>query len=55
MRFTTSKEHEQLRKQVREFVESEVAPIAFELDQNNQFPENAVKKMGELGLMGLPF
>ena len=30
-------------------------PIAFMLDKNNQFPAEQVKKMGELGLMGLPY
>ena len=30
-------------------------PLAFTLDQNNEFPDEAVKKMGELGLMGLPY
>ena len=30
-------------------------PIAFLLDKENRFPEEAVKKMGEMGLMGLPY
>lgn len=55
MLFKTTEEHEALRKQVRDFVEAEVKPIAFSLDQNSEFPEDAVKKMGEMGLMGLPF
>ncbi len=55
MLFNTTPDHEQLRKKVRTFVEEEVKPIAFTLDQNNQFPEEAVKKMGQLGLMGIPF
>ncbi|RVU53826.1 acyl-CoA dehydrogenase family protein [Anaerosphaera multitolerans] len=55
MYFQTQKKHEDIRKQVREFVETEVKPIAFELDQNNEFPTEAIKKFGEMGLMGLPF
>ncbi len=48
-------EHEALRKKVREFVETEVKPIAFMLDQNNEFPTEAIKKFGEMGLMGIPY
>ena len=55
MLFQTSKEHEELRKQVREFAETEVKPIAFTLDQNNEFPHEAVKKFAEMGMMGLPY
>ena len=47
--------HEELRKKVREFAESEVRPIAFMLDQNNEFPTDAIKKFGEMGLMGIPY
>ena len=34
----------------------EVKPIAFQLDQNNEFPEEIIKKMGsELNIMGIPY
>ena len=55
MLYQTLQEHEELRAKVREFAETEVKPIAFMLDQNNQFPTEVVKKMGELGIMGLPY
>lgn len=55
MLYTTTQEHEAFRKKVREFAEKEVKPIAFELDQNNEFPDEVVKKMGELGIMGIPY
>jgi len=55
MLFQTSKEHEDLRKEIRAFAETEIKPIAFELDQNNEFPTEAIKKFGEMGFMGLPF
>lgn len=55
MKYSTSAEHEALRKQVREFAEEYIKPIAFELDLNNQFPEEQIKKFGEMGLMGIPF
>lgn len=42
MLFKTTDIHEELRKKVREFAESEVNPIAFMLDQNNEFPTDAL-------------
>ena len=55
MLFKTTAEHEALRAKVREFAESEVKPIAFMLDKNNEFPTEAVKKLGEMDLMGIPY
>lgn len=55
MLFTTTQEHEKLRMQIREFAENEIKPLAFMLDQNNEFPEEAVKKLGEMGFMGIPY
>lgn len=55
MLFKTTEQHEKLRKKVREFAEEHIKPIAFELDQKNQFPDEIVKQMGELGIMGIPY
>ena len=55
MLFQTTQAHEEFRKKVRAFAEEEVKPIAFALDQANEFPDEVVKKMGELGLMGVPY
>ena len=44
-----------LRDTVRDFAESEVAPQAEELDRTKSFPYEIVRKMGELGWMGIPF
>jgi alkylation response protein AidB-like acyl-CoA dehydrogenase/rubredoxin len=55
MLFQTTQAHEELRAKVRAFAEEEVKPIAFMLDQQNEFPTEAVKKLGQLGLMGLPY
>ena len=55
MNFQTTQAHEELRAKVRAFAEAEIKPIAFMLDQENRFPKEAVARMGELGLMGLPF
>ncbi len=55
MDFTPDKKHEFVRKTVREFTQKEVAPLAAEIDRNHRFPYETVKKMADLGLMGIPF
>lgn len=55
MSFKTSEQHEELRMRVREFAEAEVKPYTFLLDQNNEFPTEAIRKFGEMGLMGIPY
>jgi short/branched chain acyl-CoA dehydrogenase len=40
---------------VRAFAREEIAPVAEELDRTKSFPYELVAKMGELGLMGMPF
>lgn len=55
MYFQTTEAHEALRAQVREFAETEVKPIAFMLDQNSEFPTEAIDKFGKMGLMGIPY
>ena len=55
MLYQTTEAHEALRAKIRAFAEAEIKPIAFQLDQENRFPTEAVKKMGELGLMGIPY
>jgi short-chain 2-methylacyl-CoA dehydrogenase len=53
--FDLSDEQKLLRDTVREFARAEVAPVAEELDREKRFPYEIVAKMGELGLMGIPF
>lgn len=55
MLFQTTPAHEELRAKVRAFAEEEIKPIAFQLDQQNEFPDEAIKKLGKLGLMGIPY
>ena len=55
MLFKTTDKHEELRGKIRAFAEEEVKPIAFMLDQKNEFPTEAIKKFGEMGLLGIPF
>ena len=55
MLFQTTQAHEELRAKIRAFAEEEIKPIAFLLDQQNEFPDEAIRKLGEMGLMGIPF
>lgn len=55
MLYQTTEAHEKLRAEVRAFAESEIAPIAFQLDQQNEFPTEAVKGYGSHGWMGIPY
>jgi short-chain 2-methylacyl-CoA dehydrogenase len=55
MDFDLSDEQRLLRDTVRDFARQEVAPVAEELDRTKTFPYELVAKMGELGLMGIPF
>ena len=54
MNFDLSPEHELVRRTVREFAESKVAPVAAELDREHRFPYDLVAELAELGLMGMP-
>lgn len=55
MLFKTTDAHEEFRAKIRAFAEEEVKPIAFGLDQNNEFPVEIVKKMAKNGWMGIPY
>jgi short/branched chain acyl-CoA dehydrogenase len=55
MDFDFTDEQRLLRDTVRDFARNEVAPVAEELDRTKAFPYELVAKMGELGLMGIPF
>jgi butyryl-CoA dehydrogenase len=50
-----SEHHHQVRDTVREFAKTHVAPVARELDRTSTFPWDNIKKMGELGFLGVPW
>jgi alkylation response protein AidB-like acyl-CoA dehydrogenase len=52
--FDLTEEQQMLRKMVRNFAEKEIAPVAQELDDKEEFSYSLTKRMGELGLFG-PF
>ena len=55
MDFYLSKEHLMLRKMYRQFAENEVKPLAQEIDEEERFPTETVKKMAKIGMLGIPF
>ncbi|WP_459129190.1 acyl-CoA dehydrogenase family protein [Guggenheimella bovis] len=55
MLFQTTPSHEEFRLKVRQLAESELKPIAFELDKESRFPKEFIKKLAAMGVMGTPF
>ncbi len=53
MDFELNQDQTLLRKMVREFAEKEIKPKAAEIDESREFPKDTVKKLAELGLMGI--
>jgi short/branched chain acyl-CoA dehydrogenase len=55
MNFDLTPDQENLQARVREFAQGEVAPIADKLDRDGEFPTALFKKLGDLGVMSIPF
>ncbi|OPJ55759.1 acyl-CoA dehydrogenase [Alkalithermobacter paradoxus] len=55
MDFCVSKEHKMLKTMYKEFTENEVKPYAHEVDENEEFPIQTVKKLARYGFFGIPF
>ncbi|MEW6072888.1 MAG: acyl-CoA dehydrogenase family protein [Planctomycetota bacterium] len=53
--FDLTEDQQMVRDMVREFAETELAPIAAEIDENHRFPTESWRKIVELGLPGIPF
>jgi short/branched chain acyl-CoA dehydrogenase len=53
--FDLTDEQAAIQRLARDFAQNEVAPVAEDLDREKQFPYEIVKKLGELGLMGIPY
>jgi len=54
MDFELTEEQRMFRRMVREFAEQEIAPRAEEIDATDEFPWDIFRKMGQVGLLGLP-
>ncbi len=48
-----TEDHLLIQKTARDFAQNEIAPIAAQFDETGEFPYETIKKMGELGLMGM--
>ena len=46
-------EHKMIRDAARDFAQKEISPIAAEHDESGEFPHATMKKMGEMGFMGI--
>ena len=55
MDFSLSQEHQMTQKMVRDFAQKEIAPVIKEYDRRQEPIPFALKRMGELGILGLPF
>ena len=55
MDFQLNEEQRMYRRMVRDFAEREIAPRAEEIDATDEFPWDIFHRMGELGILGLPF
>jgi butyryl-CoA dehydrogenase len=53
MDFSLSPDQKMVRDMVREFATNEIEPVAAEIDESREFPSATLKKMAELGLMGV--
>src|SRR5712672_1888263 len=53
--FGLTEEQKQLQSAVRSFAEGEIAPHVSEWDEKSEFPHEVVKKLGEMGLLGVIF
>ena len=55
MDFHLTTEQQMIRDLCRNFVKNEIVPVAEEMDQTGEFPYHVWKKMGDLGMIGIPF
>ena len=53
--FVLTEDQEALRKEIRQFAAREIAPHVSEWDEKSEFPAAVVKKLGEMGLLGVIF
>lgn len=53
MDFSLTEEHKMIRDAARDFAQSELLPGVIERDNKQEFPQELVKKMGDLGFMGI--
>ncbi len=55
MDFHLTEEQELTRQTVRQFAEKEIGPRTFEMDETQKFPRDIMKRLGEMGMLGILF
>jgi len=55
MDFNLTREQQMIKKMIKKFAETEIEPIAEMIDAEAEYPKETVAKLGELGVMGMPF
>ncbi|HKL63567.1 MAG TPA: acyl-CoA dehydrogenase family protein [Woeseiaceae bacterium] len=53
MDFSLTEDQEMIQAAAREFAQNEIAPVAARFDESGKFPEETIRKAGELGFMGI--
>jgi alkylation response protein AidB-like acyl-CoA dehydrogenase len=51
--FPLTDEHEMIRQAARDFAQNEIGRVAAEFDETGDFPQETIRKMGEMGFMGI--
>jgi alkylation response protein AidB-like acyl-CoA dehydrogenase len=51
--FSLSEEHKMIRDAARDFAQNEIVPVAAQFDESGEFPHATIKKMGDMGFMGI--
>ncbi|CAM3768497.1 acyl-CoA dehydrogenase [Alkalicoccus chagannorensis] len=54
MNFTFTEEQQMMQRMVRQFAQERAAPAVASMEEEDRFPEEVLRQMGELGLMGIP-
>ncbi len=53
--FGFTEEQQMLREMVRDFTNNEIKPVAAQIDEQEAIPEDLIKQIGELGILGVAF
>lgn len=53
MNFELTNDQKMLKEEVRKFAENEIAPLAAEIDESGEFPHASIKKLADMGLLGI--
>ena len=55
MDFQLTKELQMLQKMYQSFAETEIKPLAAEIDEEERFPKETIPKLARYGFLGIPY